>query len=53
MKTLDITPKWIEILGVLIILLQDGSAEGKKVAKEELARMAKAADLYNAEHKGS
>jgi hypothetical protein len=35
-------------LPILIAALEDGTDEGRKLAKLELASMAKAADLYNA-----
>lgn len=47
MKTIDITPSWEGVLPTLLILLADAGKEGKKVAHEELLKMARAADLYN------
>lgn len=48
---IDCTPSWKAILPTLLALIEMGSAEGKVAAKEELARMARLADLYVAEHK--
>lgn len=53
MKTIDITPTWAGILPTLLVLLQDGSNEGQKTAREELQKMARAADLYNKSIKGA
>lgn len=46
--TIDLTPTWRSILPMLLAGIQDGNAVGKKIAIEELRRMAEAADLYNA-----
>ena len=46
-KTIDITPTWTAILPALIAALEDGTAEGKRLAREELKTMARAADVYN------
>jgi hypothetical protein len=51
-RTIDITPTWSGILPALELALMHGSAEGRKMAREELARMAALADRYVAEHKG-
>lgn len=48
MRSIDATPTWQAILPWLIAAIQDGTEEGQRAAREELARMAKAADLYNA-----
>lgn len=45
---LDVTPTWADILPALLTLLDRGGAEGQKTAREELARMAQAADKWNA-----
>lgn len=42
--TIDLTPTWQAVLPILLAALEDGTAEGKKIAREELHRMAKAAD---------
>ncbi|WP_434052599.1 MAG: hypothetical protein RDA78_25685 [Roseibium sp.] len=38
-------PTWTEILPTIITALEDGTPQGKQTAKEELFRMARAADL--------
>ena len=45
--TIDVTPAWTGVLPMLIAALENGSEVGRKIAREELARMARAADLYN------
>jgi len=45
-QTIDCTPSWAGILNWYITVLQDGNAEGQKIAKEELRRMAAAADNW-------
>ena len=42
--TIDLTLTWQGVLPILIAALEDGTEEGKKIAREELRRMAKAAD---------
>ena len=46
MKTIDITPTWEGILPALLAVIENGNFEGRKVAIEELTRMAQLADLY-------
>ncbi len=46
MKTVDITPTWEAILPALLAVIENGNFEGRKVAIEELTRMAQLADLY-------
>ena len=45
--TIDVTPTWQAVLPILFAALEDGTDEGKKIAREELRRMAQAADRYN------
>lgn len=47
-KTIDITPTWADILPTYLAVIKDGNAQGHKVAREELQRMAQAADKLNA-----
>ncbi|MEM7298027.1 MAG: hypothetical protein AAF391_07150 [Bacteroidota bacterium] len=48
MKTIDITPTWSGLLPALLAVIQDGeTAEARQIAKDELVKMAKAADRYN------
>ena len=48
MTYIDITPTWASLLPALLRVHEVGSAEGKRIAFEELCRMAEAADLHNA-----
>jgi len=43
----DVTPTWRALLPALVAVLEHGSPEGRDVARQELRRMAAAADLYN------
>ena len=52
-ETIDITPTWSGILPVLLLLLESGSAKGRADARDELARMAKLADIAVAKLKGA
>lgn len=47
METLDLTPKWSEILPALLAVSQDGTIHGKNAAAHEMRRMAQAADKWN------
>lgn len=44
-RTIDMTPTWTEIAPVLVHLIEESSAEGRKTASEELMRMARLADM--------
>jgi hypothetical protein len=46
-ETFDLTPTWTQILPALLLVLDAGNEEGKKIAREELKRMAIAADYFN------
>jgi hypothetical protein len=50
-ETIDMTPTWAQICGMLIAALQDGTPEGKRLATLELQRMAGIADLHVAASK--
>jgi hypothetical protein len=52
-KEIDLTPKWVGLLPMLLWALEHGSEPNKKMAKEELLRMAKAADAWNEHCKSS
>lgn len=43
---IDMTPSWEGLLPYLLTIVQDGSWEGQRLAREELQRMAKLADRY-------
>lgn len=45
---IDMTPTWSAIAGVLILALENGNEKGRQAAREELKRMAKIADGWNA-----
>jgi len=50
-RTIDITPTWSGLLPVLLMGMDDPDSvtrEGRMIAKQELANMAKAADKWNA-----
>lgn len=41
-------PTWSALLPAFFAVLENGTDEGKHIAREELTRMAQAADLWNA-----
>lgn len=45
---LDITPTWAAIMPALVAALQDGTGEGQRIARAELARLAAEVDGLNA-----
>lgn len=45
-QILDLTPTWQGVLPALLAVLEDGGAEGRKEAIEQLKLMAKGADQY-------
>lgn len=45
METIEIKMNWANTLPSLLVLLECGSFEGKRIAREELIRMARVADL--------
>lgn len=49
---IDMTPTWSGILPALLASVEDGTPEGRKIAIDELERMARIADKYVAEQKG-
>ena len=49
MKTIDLTPTWAEILPALLLLLSNGTLEGRETAERELRRMAALATEYVAQ----
>lgn len=48
---IDATPTWENTVSTLILLLKSGGKEAQQIAKEEITRMAKAADAYIASQK--
>lgn len=47
-RAIDATPTWAAILPMLRLAIENGTADGRAIAWEELARMARAADKWNA-----
>lgn len=47
MKMINLTPTWLGLLPGIIAVLEDGTDAGKKICREELRKMAKAADDWN------
>lgn len=47
MKYIDCTPTWTGLMPAFFAVLEDGTDEGKKIAREELMRLAKAIDAQN------
>lgn len=45
-RVIDITPTWVNLLPILFDFLQSGNQAQQALAKEEITKMAKAADLY-------
>jgi len=45
-NTIDITPSWSQAAEILILALENGTEDGKKIARTELRNMARVADLY-------
>lgn len=45
-QNINLTPTWSSMVPAIVLLLQDGSAEGRKTALQELRNMARTADLY-------
>jgi hypothetical protein len=46
-ETIDITPRWADLLPLFVAVLQDGNEEGRAAVSSELRRMAAAADRWN------
>ena len=40
LKTLTLTPTWSDVVPIIVAGLQDGNAEGQRMARQELDRMA-------------
>jgi len=49
--TVDITPTWVAVVPVLLAAIENGTSEGRRLAIEELKRMASIADAYVAANK--
>jgi len=46
--TIILTPTWRGVLPMLLAAVERGTGEGRRLALEELGRMADAADAFNA-----
>jgi hypothetical protein len=49
MRTIDITPSWEAAVNVYLLVLEDGTEEGKAMAREELLRLARQYDALVAD----
>ena len=49
-RTIDCTPTWEAATRIYLTVLESGNAEGKKIAREELLRLAKAYDTLQKEY---
>ena len=48
---IDLTPTWASVANMLILALEHGTEEGKRMARMELHQMARAADMAAAQQK--
>ena len=51
MKYIDITPTWEQAVHVYLLVLEEGTEEGKAMAREELLRLARNYDALVADAK--
>ena len=51
MKYIDITPTWEQAAHIYLLVLEEGSEEGKVTAREELLRLARQYDALVADAK--
>ena len=51
MRTIDITPSWETAVRIYMMVLEDGTEEGKATAREELLRLARQYDELVADTK--
>jgi hypothetical protein len=49
MRTIDMTPTWETAVRIYMMVLEDGTEEGKVTAREELLRLARNYDALVAE----
>jgi hypothetical protein len=49
MKTIDLTPTWETAVRIYMMVLEEGTEEGKASAREELLRLARNYDALVAE----
>lgn len=50
-KMIDMTPTWAAIMPILFAGLENGTPDGKRIAKEELMRLAREMDKVIAKEK--
>lgn len=46
-ETVNVPMNWKACAGILAVTLRNGNAQGVKIAREELQKMATAADMWN------
>jgi hypothetical protein len=51
MRTIDLTPTWEQATRIYLLVLEDGTDEGKVTAREELLRLARQYDALVADTK--
>jgi len=51
MRTIDMTPTWETAVRIYMMVLEDGTEEGKETAREELLRLARQYDELVADTK--
>jgi hypothetical protein len=51
MRTIDLTPSWETAVRVYMMVLEDGTEEGKVTAREELLRLARQYDALTSDAK--
>ena len=47
MRTIDLTPTWETAVHIYLMVLEDGTEEGKDMARKELLRLARTYDALN------
>lgn len=52
-RTVDMTPTWEEAARMLLVVLENGSEEGKQMARKEVERMGILLDSYASERVAS
>lgn len=50
-KYIDLTPTWVGVMPLLLEAYVHGDPEGRKIAREELMRLARSMDEINAQNK--
>jgi len=51
MNTIDLTPSWETAVQIYMMVLEDGSEEGKIIARKDILRLARAYDARLAKKK--